>query len=104
MWGKLGVLNTPMEKIIADYDRLRNRAFAAYFRSARRSNPLAISPEMPSDTSGVDEINGKLYVILRSASCVLAAYRVRNDSQLKRLIRCPKELLAIHSIQEGTQQ
>jgi hypothetical protein len=61
---------------------LERRAFAAYFRSG--------GTEQPSESgSGVEEHAGKMYVVLRNASGLLACYRVRNDGKLKLLRRLP---------------
>ena len=46
----------------------------------------------PSKDSGVQEINGKRYVVLRNLGGILAVYRVRTDGILKGLKRWPKEL------------
>ena len=65
------------------------RALAAYFRSARGGEIL----DQPANDSGVEKINGKLFVVLRKrARGILAVYRVKNDSHLKRLRRYPKAL------------
>jgi hypothetical protein len=37
-------------------------------------------------------IEGKTYVVLASGKTQLAVFRVRNDGQLKRLVRVPQEL------------
>jgi hypothetical protein len=71
-------------------EQLTQRAFAAYFRQAAREG--AHSPDQPADYSGVEEHNGKAYVVLRNINGVLAVYRVRNDGMLKGLRRWPKEL------------
>ena len=46
----------------------------------------------PSNSSGVEEIDGRSYVVLRNVRGVLAVYRERTDGVLKRLKRWPKEL------------
>lgn len=64
---------------------LERRAFAAYFRSG--------GTEQPSATiSGVEEHDGKTYVVLRNVSGLLACYRVRNDGKLKLLRRVPRAI------------
>lgn len=68
-------------------EELTRRAFAAYFRD--RKEPGA---PMPSDRSGVQEHDGKLYVTLVNVNGTLAVYRVRNDGMLKGLKRPPREI------------
>ena len=67
---------------------LVQRALAAYFRSARGGEIL----DQPANGSGVEKINGKLFVVLRNVRGILAVYRVKNDNHLKRLKRYPKAL------------
>jgi hypothetical protein len=74
--------------VIASEEQLTQRAFAAYFRSAAREGSL--SPAQPANYSGVEEHNGKRYVVLRNVHGILAVYRVRNDGVLKSLRRWPK--------------
>lgn len=76
--------------MIASDEQLTQRAFAAYFRSAAR---LGVpSPDQPANYSGVEEVAGKLYVVLRNVNGILAVYRVRTSGFLKELRRWPKEL------------
>ncbi len=63
---------------------LTRRAFAAYFRSGHS--------DQPANTSGVQTVDGRRYVVLRNVNGVLAVYRVRNDGMLKGLRRWPSEL------------
>jgi hypothetical protein len=58
----------------------------AYFVAARHT---AATPAQPSNSSCVEQIAGKQYVVLRNVNGVLAVYRVRNDGVLKRLKRWP---------------
>lgn len=76
--------------MIASDERLTQRAFAAYYRSAAREG--VPSPDHPANGSGVQEHNGKLYVVLRNVTGILAVYRVRTSGILKELRRWPKEL------------
>lgn len=64
-------------------DELTRRALSAYFESG--------GGELPSATEVV-RISGKRYVTLKRSGRLLAAYRVRNDGKLKRLIRIPEGL------------
>lgn len=69
---------------------LVNRAFAAYFKTARQEG---YSADIPSNRSQVMSHNGKHYVVLANGIWdVLAVYRVRNDHFLKRLRRWPAAL------------
>src|SRR5580658_742998 len=72
------------------------RAVHAFCVTARRNGLLL---DQPSNTSDVQEITGKRYVILQNVKGVLAVYRVRNDGMLKRLKRWPEGLL--RSLPEG---
>lgn len=65
-------------------DELTKRAFAAYFRAG--------GDDQPSNASGLVELGGKRYVVLRSGASILAVYRVRNDGILKRMVRWPAQL------------
>ncbi len=60
------------------------RALSAYFRTG--------GTDQPSKASEVAVHRRKVYVVLRNARAILAAYRVRNDGMLKRLRRWPAEL------------
>lgn len=64
-------------------DELTRRALAAYFESG--------GGELPSVTDVV-KVGGKRYVTLKRSGRLLAAYRVRNDGKLKRLVRLPEGL------------
>jgi len=65
-------------------EKLMSRAMAAYFRFG--------GIDQPSNSSSVEEISGKWYVILRNINGILSVYRVRNDDKLKRLKRWPKDI------------
>lgn len=64
---------------------LLRRAMAAYFRSGGSDQPS-------SSASGVQEVDGLMYVVLRNVNEVLSVYRVRPNGLLKGLKRWPKEL------------
>lgn len=50
-------------------------------------------PDQPSSTdSGVEQADGRKYVVLRNGNGVLAVYRVRRDGALRRLRRYPSAL------------
>lgn len=70
-------------------DGLIRRAIAAVARDAARLGGEMIQP---SKDSGVQEVNGRKYVVLRNVAGILAVYRVRTDGILKGLKRWPKEL------------
>ena len=55
----------------------------------------------PSKDSGVQEVNGKRYVVLRNVNGIMAVYRVRTDGILKGLKRWPKELEQPTTTKEG---
>jgi hypothetical protein len=71
-------------------EQLLSRAIAAHYRACAREGTVAAQPAALS--SGVEELAGKEYVVLRNARSVLRVYRVRNDGMLKGLRRWPKEL------------
>lgn len=68
---------------------LIRRAIAAAAREAARLGGEMIQP---SKGSGVQEVNGRKYVVLRNVAGILAVYRVRTDGILKGMKRWPKEL------------
>ena len=68
-------------------DDLTSRAMRAYFRSH-----AGTVTDQPANTSGMQEHNGRQYVVLHNVKGVLAVYRVRNGGQLKGLKRWPTEL------------
>jgi len=61
-----------------------SRAMAAYFRAGNTIQP--------ANSSGVQECNGKKYVVLRNVNGILAVYRITTSGQLKKLKRWPMEL------------
>ena len=72
-----------------DEDLLR-RAYAAWFRDAKRGGYVF---QQPSDgRSTVEDLDGRRYVVLANGYETLAVYRVRNDGMLKGLKRWSKEL------------
>jgi hypothetical protein len=74
-------------------DELLGRAYRAYFMTAAREQYNA---DMPSErSSGMEDVDGKDYVVLRNVRGVLAVYRVRykgDAEMLKRLRRWPADL------------
>lgn len=76
---------------MADTDeQLLSRAIAAHYQACAREGASASQPA--SASSGVEELAGKSYVVLRNAGGILRVYRVRNNGMLKGLRRWPKEL------------
>jgi len=79
-----------------DKQDLKNRAMAAYFRTAAKLGGVAIQPSPPD----VLEVGGLQYIVLSNSGGILAVYRVRivNDQPvLKGLKRWPKDLDASFS-------
>lgn len=68
---------------------LLNRAISAAAREAAKAGGVLMQP---ASGSGVQEVNGKRYVVLRNVGGILAVYRVRTDGILKGMKRWPKEL------------
>jgi hypothetical protein len=67
-------------------DDLLRRAYAAWFRYGGTDIP-------DSSSSRVEKHGGLRYVVLRKkVNGVLACYRVRNNGQLKMLVRLPRAL------------
>lgn len=71
-------------------DQLLDRATAAYYQTRARGDAPAARPDRIA--SGVEEVAGMRYVVLRNASAVVSVYRVRTSGVLKSLRRWPKEL------------
>ena len=75
-----------------DAEKVMQRAMAAYFQYGKAGIP------QPSwSSSGVERVrhprHGLLdYAVLRNMDGVLAAYRIENSGQLRRLKRWPVEL------------
>lgn len=70
------------------YDNMIGRALAAWFRTGGTDSPA-------SDASGISEVGGLHYAVLRNANGVLAVYRIETPEggpRLRRLKRWPKEL------------
>ncbi|MGO8693470.1 MAG: hypothetical protein ACLQMF_07310 [Rectinemataceae bacterium] len=67
-------------------DDWTRRAIAAWYKGGGTEEP-----SIPA--SGVQEIAGLQYVILKNESSILAIYRIGNNNLLRRLRRPPKELL-----------
>ncbi len=70
-------------------EEIMARAFAAYYQYLRKGG---YSETQPSNTSCVQDYNGKHYAVLENVNGVLAVYRIKNDGYLKKLQRWPKEL------------
>jgi hypothetical protein len=68
-----------------DDDDMKRRAIAAWLRGGAYDQPGWLD-------SGVEEVDGNYYVVLRNVSGVMAVYRIRNEGILKRLKRWPKEV------------
>jgi hypothetical protein len=64
---------------------LVTRAVMAYCRDE-------FFPQPCQHSSGVEQVDGRSYVVLRNVNGVLAAYRVRTCGRLKRLRRLPAAL------------
>lgn len=62
------------------FDDTTRRALVAYARTDGEPLPTA---------AGIEKVGGLRYVVLRARTKVIAAYRVRNDGKLKRLVRIP---------------
>jgi hypothetical protein len=77
---------------VTDTDgQLLSRAIAAHYQACAREGVAADQPA--ADSSGVEDLDGKQYVVLRNSRGVLRVYRVRKyDGVLKGLRRWPKEL------------
>ena len=73
----------PRKLLLDDEDYLR-RGIAAWFRGG--------GYDQPANDSGVEDCNGKSYVVLRNVNGTLAVYRIRNEGILKRLKRWPEEI------------
>lgn len=79
-----------------DKQDLKNRAMAAYFRSAAKIGGVPVQPSEPD----VVDVKGLHYIVLSNTKGILAVYRVRivNDQPvLKGLKRWPKDLDASFS-------
>ena len=72
-------------------EQLVSRAFAAHARACAREGVIYQQPS--ASTSGIEEIGGKRYVVLRDAGGEpMRVYRIRYDDVLKGLRRWPAEL------------
>ncbi len=72
-------------------DGLLNRARAAWFREAYQKCYRA---EQPSDVlSGIEDVDGRVYVVLRNSDRMLKVYRLTNHGLLKGLRRPPRGLV-----------
>lgn len=67
--------------VLQEDSELLRRAMAAHFRAGNH--------DQPSNSSDVQDVGGRLYVVLRNVSGILAVYRVRTDGVLKGLKRWP---------------
>jgi hypothetical protein len=79
-------------------EQLLSRAIAAHAQAAAREGAIYEQPS--ASESGLEEVRGKQYVVLRNTHGILRVYRVRNDGVLKGLRRWPAELNA-NTGQEG---
>lgn len=75
---------------IASDDELLRRGLSAYYRTAAKEAGQAAQPS--SSESGVREVDGRKYVVLRNVTGILFVYRVRTDGMLKGLKRWPAAL------------
>lgn len=76
------------ESITDDEERdLTRRAIAAWYRSSSKQSSII---DQPANYSGVEEHDGRRYVVLRNIRGVMAVYRQRNDGKLKHLRRAPR--------------
>jgi hypothetical protein len=75
-----------------DDDALLGRALAAYFLRPHHHGEQLQQPSQVN--SGVEEIDRKTYVVLRSGRDLLKVYRVSDSGILKGIKRPPKELRA----------
>ncbi len=78
-----------MERIASDQEVMA-RALRAYFATEHRESTRVDQPS--SGGSGVEQLNGKWYAVLRNINGVMRVYRVRNNGALKRLRRWPRAL------------
>lgn len=76
-------------KVLGEDSDLTRRALAAYWK-AGKENPRLDQPE--NGASHLEDNEGRRYVVLSNVNGTLAVYRLRNDGQLKRLKRWPKEI------------
>lgn len=83
---------TSSKRLSGTEEAVVQRAIAAYFRSASHEGLIY---QQPASHSGIEEHDGKQYVVLRNINGILAVYRVRpSDGVLRRMKRWPKELEA----------
>ncbi|OUM01644.1 hypothetical protein [Variovorax sp. JS1663] len=66
-------------------ERLLRWATADYLSTAE-------VPQQPSDTSGLETVKGREYVVLRNINGILAVYHVRSDGTISELLTWPREL------------
>jgi hypothetical protein len=70
-----------------DDEDLIRRAFSAWFRSGGTQQPAVT-------LSTVEELDEKVYVVLRNSNEILAVYRVRpSDGVLRRMKRWPHQIV-----------
>jgi hypothetical protein len=70
-----------------DQTNIMARAMKAYFR---REEGTVSQPA--SGLSDVEEVNGRIYAVLRNTNSTLAVYRVTNSGGLRYLKRYPSSL------------
>lgn len=68
--------------------QLQCRALSAYYST---DHPAARPPVDVADLVH----DGKPYITIKKSGETLAIYRVRNNGQLKRMSRCPKEVMDV---------
>ena len=67
------------------------RAFSAYYAAGRQESGGMI--DQPSTgLSGIEQYDGRQYVVLCNGNGVLAVYRIKTDGILKRLKRWPASI------------
>lgn len=74
----------------ASKQELVTRAMRSYFTASKKKG--CYSPDQPSSSSDVTELEGKCYVVLNNVNGILAVYGLKNDGVLKRLDRWPESL------------
>ena len=70
-------------------NEIKWRALGAFIRFAR---PGELRASVDDARVSLVDVRGKFYVTLTSGKRQLAVFRVRNDGQLKRMRRPPREL------------
>jgi len=72
-------------------EQFLTRAIAAHARACAREGAIYQQPS--ASESGIEEIGGKRYVVLRNVNGILRVYRIRpSDDVLRAMKRWPREL------------